>query len=263
VKILETITRNTLVTVVALLISGCVGNPVIPVSDLTRVKTKHSARIVRSGDTLYTIAWEAGLDYRDVARWNKLVAPFRLTPGDRVVLSPEGRNASTGTNKAQVAARPVKPATGARATSLEPKDNSSSANATAEIKSNSISSQNHEWVWPGEGEVITRFDVDNGDNGIDISGAEGSPVRAAAPGRIVYAGSGLRGYGLLLIVKHDETYLSAYAHNRLLLVSEGDEVGKGQVVAEMGSSGAKSTRLHFEIRQDGKPIDPLKYLPAR
>jgi len=124
------------------------------------------------------------------------------------------------------------------------------------VRVHSAGSEPAESVYPVAVEAL-------GEVGIDISGAEGSPVRAAAPGRIVYAGSGLRGYGLLLIVKHDETYLSAYAHNRLLLVSEGDEVGKGQVVAEMGSSGAKSTRVHFEIRQDGKPIDPLKYLPAR
>ena len=261
-KIPEPLTKYALVIVVTLLIAGCSGNPVIPVSDLTGAKTKHSARIVRSGDTLYTIAWEAGLDYRDVARWNRLTRPYRLAPGDRVVLSPDGRDSDTGVMKTQVVAKPVKSATGPRTESLESKNPPSTDTATTG-KSFSTPSQKHNWVWPGDGEVITRFDVDKGLNGIDISGTEGSPVRAAAPGRIVYAGSGLRGYGLLLIVKHDETYLSAYAHNRLLLVSEGDEVRKGQVVADMGSSGAESTRLHFEIRQDGKPIDPLRYLPAR
>ena len=111
--------------------------------------------------------------------------------------------------------------------------------------------------------MISGFSAADGDNGIDILGSEGSPVLAAAAGKIVYAGSGLRGYGLLLILKHDEHFLSAYAHNNRLLVDEGDSVQAEQLIAHMGSTGAETVRLHFEIRLDGKPVDPLKYLPER
>jgi lipoprotein NlpD len=118
-------------------------------------------------------------------------------------------------------------------------------------------------VWPADGDLITRFNNTAGENGIDIAGADGSPIRAAANGKVVYAGTGLRGYGLLLIIKHDEIFLSAYAHNRAVTVNEGDQIYSGQVIAEMGQSGASSVRLHFEIRRNGQPIDPLTILPSR
>ena len=260
-KSLYVILLKTLTLLIALFVGGCAGNPVIPVSDLTAEKTKHSARIVRQGDTLYTIAWEAGLDYREVARWNRLGPPYPLSPGDRVILSAEGQTATSQESK--ITPRALTSTSAKKENSTKSKKNTRKVVGLSKTESTSAISQGHDWEWPSDGKVITRFDVENGDNGIDISGPDGSPVRAAASGRIVYAGSGLRGYGLLLIIKHDEAYLSAYAHNRLLLVNEGDQVGRGQVVAEMGSSGAESTRLHFEIRHDGKPIDPLKRLPAR
>jgi|TARA_B100001971_G_scaffold61299_1_gene56270 lipoprotein NlpD len=119
------------------------------------------------------------------------------------------------------------------------------------------------WVWPGEGRVVTRFNLAQDENGINIAGIDGSPVRAAADGKIVYAGTGLRGYGLLLILKHNDTFLSAYAHNRAVMVSEGDQVNAGQVIAEMGQSGAESIQLHFEIRRNGQPVDPQRYLPKK
>jgi len=110
---------------------------------------------------------------------------------------------------------------------------------------------------------MARFDEAANSNGIDISGSDGEPIRAAAAGKVVYAGTGLRGYGLLLIIKHDETFLSAYAHNRAVTVKEGDAVSKGQIIAEMGQTGTDSVRLHFEIRRDGKPVDPLLHLPPK
>jgi lipoprotein NlpD len=119
------------------------------------------------------------------------------------------------------------------------------------------------WVWPAGGDLITRFNDATGENGIDIAGADGSPIRAAASGKVVYSGTGLRGYGLLLIIKHDETFLSAYAHNRAVTVNEGDQIYSGQVIAEMGQSGTSSVRLHFEVRRNGQPIDPLTILPGR
>lgn len=145
-----------------------------------------------------------------------------------------------------------------RATSSE-----SSAGQTAPPASGKTPDSAEGWVWPAGGDLITRFNDAAGENGIDIAGVDGSPIRAAANGKVVYAGTGLRGYGLLLIIKHDETFLSAYAHNRAVTVNEGDEIYSGQVIAEMGQSGASSVRLHFEIRRNGQPIDPLTILPSR
>ncbi len=120
------------------------------------------------------------------------------------------------------------------------------------------------WVWPAKGRLTSGFKANGGLNkGIDLKGKLGEPVIAAAAGRVVYSGEGLRGYGKLVIVKHSDKYLSAYAHNRKLLVKEGNNVRKGQKIAEMGSTGTDSVKLHFEIRYDGKPINPLKHLPKR
>jgi lipoprotein NlpD len=118
-----------------------------------------------------------------------------------------------------------------------------------------------EWVWPASGKVIAGFSDSANLKGIDIAGKAGQPVVASAAGRVVYAGTGLRGYGKLIIVKHNGTYLSAYAHNRDILVKEGQQVGKGQKISEMGDTDADQVKLHFEIRRLGKPVDPAKYLP--
>lgn len=117
-------------------------------------------------------------------------------------------------------------------------------------------------AWPVKGPIIGNFD-DSTNKGVNIGGAEGTPIKAAADGRVVYAGNGLRGYGNLIIIKHDATYLTAYAHNRTLMVKEGDSVTKGQKIAEMGSSDASRVMLHFEVRKQGKPVDPMKYLPPQ
>ena len=243
---------------------GCTGSPVVPVSDLTNARTKHTARIVRPGDSLYTIAWTAGLDYRDVARWNSLQAPFTLKVGQKIYLG--GEMPGTDISTAEVVsglqvAEPVSvstPAAVVRATSTK-----SSASQTIPPTSGKTPDSPDGWVWPADGDLITRFNDAAGENGIDITGADGSPIRAAANGKVVYAGTGLRGYGLLLIIKHDETFLSAYAHNRAVTVNEGDQIYSGQVIAEMGQSGTSSVRLHFEIRRNGQPIDPLTILPGR
>jgi len=118
------------------------------------------------------------------------------------------------------------------------------------------------WAWPANGKVLTGFNESAGAKGVDIGGSQGQPVLAAAPGKVVYSGAGLRGYGKLVIIKHNKTYLSAYAHNHQILVKEGQEVAKGQKIAEMGSSDTDRVKLHFEIRKLGKPVDPAKYLPA-
>jgi lipoprotein NlpD len=242
----------------AWIVVGCTGSPVVPVSDLTNARTKHTARVVRAGDSLYTIAWTAGLDYRDVARWNKLQTPYALQVGQKIYLGGEMPGTEISTSQVVSGLQAERPASASnppavvRATSGD-----SSAGQTAPPTSAGG------WVWPAGGNLITRFNGAAGENGIDIAGVDGSPIRAAANGKVVYVGTGLRGYGLLLIIKHDETFLSAYAHNRAVTVNEGDEISSGQVSAEMGQSGASSVRLHFEIRRNGQPIDPLTILPGR
>ena len=241
---------------------ACSGPAVIPVSDLSGANSSDKARVVAEGDSLYQISWEAGLDYRDVARWNNLDPPYRLNMGQLIYLSDQ----RTSGNVSPVPSRPqpvvveVSPIISPADT--EPSVESPTIDNKATVAIAPIETR-HGWVWPADGVVIGRFEDNTGDNGIDISGQSGDPIQAAAAGKVVYAGTGLRGYGLLLIIKHDETYLSAYAHNRAVMTKEGDEVGKGQVIAEMGQTGAESPRLHFEIRKDGKPVDPLRYLPQK
>lgn len=196
--------------------------------------------LVSKGDTLYSIAWDAGLDYRALARWNDISPPYVIRPGQKVRLRPGRDQASTSTASARPAAAP-RPAP-------EPEPGS------AEVA-------NRGWIWPAEGPVIRRFSRDSANPGIDIAGQPGQAVKSAADGRVVYSGDGLRGYGQLIIVKHNETFLSAYAHNRKLLVREGDRVRRGQPIAEMGATGTDRVKLHFEIRKQGTAVDPLQYLP--
>jgi len=247
----------------ATIVSGCGGPAVVPVSDLTAPRTAASVRIVRGGDSLYTIAWEAGLDYRDVAQWNGLEPPYRLRVGQEIILGSGGKESSSVSVSAGVMeSASTALVTEQAAVAVEPIDGAPEATKATESGSTSASGSAHGvWLWPATGNLIARFDPEAGSNGIDIAGTDGSPVRAAAKGKVVYAGTGLRGYGLLIIIKHDETFLSAYAHNRAVTISEGDPVHRGQIIAEMGQSGAASTRLHFEIRRDGQPVDPLQYLP--
>lgn len=246
---------------VLLLLSGCSGAPVVPVSDLTATRSVYAARVVREGDTLYTIAWEAGLDYRDVARWNDLEAPYALSVGQRIALGGPSAPKTAVTETSETA-----PAT-VQAQEVAPSTSSAPATSTPAPEPGPVASppvqMGHGWIWPASGVLMARFDEAANSNGIDISGSDGEPIRAAAAGKVVYAGTGLRGYGLLLIIKHDETFLSAYAHNRAVTVKEGDAVNKGQIIAEMGQTGTDSVRLHFEIRRDGKPVDPLLYLPPK
>lgn len=240
--------------------AGCAGPPVVPVSDLTAARSTDAVRIVRAGDSLYTISWEAGFDYREVALWNDLQPPYQLTVGQEIVLGPGSRSIQSG-----AVTQPVTPSTSELIVSEEPIASSDSTADTSETSGQAegpvTAPSGDFWIWPARGKLLSRFAPEAGSNGIDIAGSDGSPIRAAAKGKVVYAGTGLRGYGLLIIVKHDETFLTAYAHNRAVKINEGDAVEGGQIIAEMGQSGADSVRLHFEIRRDGQPVDPLQYLP--
>lgn len=204
-----------------------------------------SSYVVVQGDTLYAIAWRYALDYRDIARWNRIDPPYVIYPGERLVLNdaPSARAPTQRVHRSQKTGRvSERPAPAA--------------------KSSEIASQPSEitWLWPTKGRVIGA-DTPLGKNGIEIVGELGQAIVAAAPGKVVYSGSGLIGYGKLIIIKHSDTYLSAYAHNDKLLVAEGAQVAGGQKIAEMGNTGAKEVKLHFEIRRNGKPVAPLDYLP--
>jgi lipoprotein NlpD len=215
---------------------------------------------VRPGDTLIRIALENGQNWRDIARWNGLENPNVLEVGQVLRVTPPGANETA-------APRTSPPASGAPA----PVAAASSASAPRAISSAPASAQAASpaedevaWAWPtgGGAAVLAGFDEQK-NKGLDIGGQAGDPVLAAADGRVVYAGAGLRGYGNLIILKHNNTYLTAYAHNQSLLVKEDQTVRKGQKIAEMGASDADRVKLHFEIRRQGKPVDPSRYLPAR
>lgn len=221
---------------------------------------------VRPGDTLYRIALESGQSPRDVQTWNNLSNPNLIEVGQvlRVVppvvataAVPASTPAASGVTTTPVAPGAVasRPLDGTAATTPAPAAATSSTPAPA-------SADDITFLWPAQGPVIATFDEAK-NKGISIGGRIGDPVVAAADGRVVYAGAGLRGYGNLIILKHNNTYLTAYAHNQALLVREDQAVRQGQKIAEMGSSDADRVKLHFEVRRQGKPVDPLGFLPKR
>ena len=215
-----------------------------------------SAIRVRPGDTLYSIAVANDLDWRDVARWNGIRNPRDLRAGQILRLTPPGQTARAAT---RVTTRTVP----RQPPSAKP------ASRSASTQSNTtVSAQGVIWKWPVNGRVLSHFiDQSNQQKGLILGGAIGEPVRASAAGEVVYAGNGLPGYGNLLIIKHNSTWLSAYGYNRSLLVKEGQTVRAGQVVATMGRRDGrakdKTGSLLFQIRRDGKPVDPMAYLPSR
>jgi lipoprotein NlpD len=210
------------------------------------------AYIVQPGDTLYQIAWRYSLDYRDLADWNELGRGNLIHPGQKIRLTaPEGWTR-----------RPASAPTPARSSTT--RSASSGTDRRSPPPTRTASPPPSAWRWPADGSLTGRFGSGSaGGNGINISGRLGQPVVAAAGGHVVYSGSGLIGYGQLIIVKHNDTYLSAYGHNRELRVTEGERVSAGQTIALMGQGPGRQPVLHFEIRRNGKPVDPLRYLPAR
>jgi len=208
-----------------------------------------ATRVVQRGDTLYRIAVENGIAMRDLAAWNGLGAPYTIYPGQQLVLYPRSGGAvasrpqstTTGATRAPAASAPV-----------------ASAPSAAPLASGVA------WRWPVDGALLSRFVAgEPTKQGIDIAGTAGTAVKAAGDGTVVYSGSGLVGYGELVIIKHNEQWLSAYGHNRNRLVEEGARVKAGQQIAELGRTGASRDMLHFEVRYNGKPVDPLLYLPKK
>ena len=223
---------------------------------------------VRPGDTLLRIALESGHNWRDIARWNNMDNPNVLEVGQVLRVAPPTTAVAVGpaTVPAAPAGSATVPPTGP-ASAPAPAASATPAPAPAPAPAPSAATGADEgiaWGWPAPGAatILAGFDEQK-NKGIDIGGRAGDPVVASADGRVVYAGAGLRGYGNLIILKHNNTYLTAYAHNQALLVKEDQAVRKGQKIAEMGSTDTDRVKLHFEIRRQGKPVDPMRYLPAR
>ena len=227
--------------------------------------------IVVKGDTLYSIAFRLGIDFRELAARNGIQSPYIIKVGQTL------RTAKPAAKPVKVTPKPVAkaPKVAAKAASPPKKTNKMAAKqskVTPATKSSSKSQARNDtvkesqpvsrWRWPSAGKVIRTYSS-NRHKGIDIAGKRGDPVKAVAAGKVVYAGTGVTGYGSLLIIKHNETYLSAYGHNERLLVSENMNIQAGQQIATMGSSGTDTVKLHFELRRRGQPIDPLTLLPRR
>ena len=221
---------------------------------------------VRPGDTLYRIAIEHGQSARDVQIWNGLANPNMIEVGQVLrVAPPQGITPSGSVVAVPTATAAVVPP-GVVARPLNAPVAALPGAAPAPVQAPAVepvkASDAVEFIWPAKGAVIAPFDEAK-NKGVSIAGRVGDPVLAAADGRVVYAGAGLRGYGNLIILKHNDTFLTAYAHNQALLVREDQAVKKGQKIAEMGTSDADRVKLHFEVRRDGKPVDPLQYLPKQ
>lgn len=239
---------------------------------------------VRKGDTLYSIALDYGLDYRELAQWNEVTATSVISIGQQLRLSPPAVAAPTavplksapvvqgrpleggpiaggdGSIKSQPQAvrAPYTDQTYAQMASLKPEP---SPRDEPRAPSGPGGEESVAWGWPASGKVVGTFSDSANQRGIRIAGKLGQPVLASAAGRVIFSGTGIRGFGKLIVIKHNNTYLSVYAHNSELLVKEGQNVAKGQKIAEMGSTDADQVRLHFEIRRLGKPVDPMKLLP--
>ncbi|MEQ6438125.1 peptidoglycan DD-metalloendopeptidase family protein [Comamonas sp. w2-DMI] len=223
---------------------------------------------IKPGDTLIKIGLEHGQSWKDIARWNNLDNPNVIEVGQVVRVVPPGSTGTAVASSGSTSGRGVAPVV------VTPIGSSSSAgsSSTATPAPTPVpaptpapaakGADDVDFIWPASGTLIAGFDEAR-NKGFDIGGKAGDPVVAAADGRVVYAGAGLRGYGNLIILKHNNTYLTAYAHNQSLLVKEDQTVKKGQKIAEMGSTDADRVKLHFEVRRQGKPVDPARYLPSR
>lgn len=301
--------------------SSASGSEALP----ARTPVPGGSYVVAKGDTLYSIAFRKGVDFRDLAQWNGVAAPYTIWPGQRLTLSPGHAATSQPAASSQAIASTTMPsdrsstpmrsttaspsAPSAGAPVFEPVASDSHAIATVPVEPPKVMAplprtavpaastttpvvpvagvpvpvkappppaapatlppgpsravSGVKWGWPADGTLASRFRSADAIPGIEIAGKPGSSIRAAADGVVVYSGNGLVGYGELVIIKHNDSFLSAYGHNSKRLVKEGQRVSAGQVIAEMGSTGASRTELEFQIRKDGNPVDPMEYLPPR
>jgi len=236
---------------------ACSTVPPAPVDHRRQPPSKKiSTHEVAKGETLFSIAWAYGLDYRGLARANGIGNSYTIHPGQVLKLTDDVEVVAPRNSGSKASAPPaVKTPAATASTPRNPVNKPVIKNiADGEIR----------WLWPASGKIIQGFSAgSDGNKGIDLAGKLGDAVAASAAGKVVYAGTGLVGYGQLIIIKHNDRFLTAYAHNRVMLVKEGESVKAGQKIAEIGSSGVEKVKLHFEIRRDGKPVDPEAYLPQR
>lgn len=248
-----------------LLLGGC-NTAALYQDDIYNPAVYWGQHVVRQGETLYSIAWRYGRDFRELGTANGIQAPWTIRKGQVLRLDKRGRAPAKTIARAPGQGN-ASPPRGANASAPKPVPKpviTRKPDKTAPLASQVQTAANIQWRWPHSGTVIADFSGTGKVNkGIDIAGQSGDSVRAAASGNVVYAGSGLLGYGNLVIVNHSEQYLSAYGHNRKIRVKEGENVQAGQVIAELGSSGTERAMLHFEIRKNGNPVNPTYYLPAR
>ena len=216
---------------------------------------------VKPGDTLIRIGLESGQNFRDIVRWNNLENPNIIEVGQVLRVVPPVSDTAVVTRPV-VAGTVVASASGPRPPASSAPANPVAPAVVAAPTASAGSDEDVGWIWPAQGTLLAGFDEAK-NKGLDIGGKAGDAVVASADGRVVYAGAGLRGYGNLIILKHNNTFLTAYAHNQTLMVKEDQTVKKGQKIAEMGNSDADRVKLHFEVRRQGKPVDPARYLPAR
>ncbi len=291
--------RNTIVALGCLMLlvglgAGCKNTAQLPPIDQMAQppSIRLNYHIASRDDSLYSIAWRYGVDFRELAQRNRIAPPYHLRAGQKIMLADSEAASNLAASRAVAAPRGVQVTAvqedqpvvevasdtrsshrTAASSAATPSAVSSASTPSAAVKtpvvaataSNTVAADSgSRWLWPTNGRLITLYSAaDPLRKGIDLEGKQGDPVKAAGAGSVVYAGSGLAGYGQLIIIKHDEQFLSAYGHNSKLLVAEGDAVKKGQVIAEVGASGTDKNKLHFEIRKSGKPVDPLLYLPRR
>ena len=270
-------TKNLLVLIIIVAINGCSSRskpaPVvdvqgsIPLSQRLKNSVSGSEYIVKKGETLYSIAWRADVDVRTLASINNIKAPYNIFPQQKLFLTKNTskpsanstKRKSFNSSKQKVITKPI----------AQKKKQEYGVNVVerksinkAQQQATAFSQKIREWQWPAKGKIIRNFSsAKQGNKGIDIAGRRGDSVKATADGKVVYAGDALQGYGQLVIVKHNDDYLSAYAHNDRILVKEQQVVKAGQVIARMGNTDAERVMLHFEVRFRGKSVNPMKYLP--
>ncbi len=241
--------------------------------------TKDGHYRVRKGDSLHAIAFNFGLDWRDIAGWNHIRAPYLIYPDQELRMTPPrqytsasakpGNQPAPARSTSQAAAPPpanskISSQSSTTTTTALKTPQASTTSSQPRSSTSGAGSDPSRWIWPTSGRITSNYKAnDSSRKGIDISGHEGQPIIAAAPGEVVYSGSGIIAYGELIIIKHSDQFLSAYAHNRKRLVSEGQKVKAGTKIAEMGRNDRNQVLLHFEIRVNGNPRDPLSYLPRR
>ena len=223
--------------------------------------------VVQSGETLHKIAWQHRIDERDLAQWNGLADPDKLRVGQRLrLVPPPGFKTAAARAPAPQSPPPSTPRAASNpqpTRSTAPRSTTTGSSNSAPPRVSSPAAVALAWSWPTDGRVVAAFGATNGiSSGVAIAGREGQSVRAAAAGRVVYAGGGLIGYGQLVIIKHSETFLSAYGYNSNLLVTQGQDVARGSTIALMGQGPERQPRLHFEIRRNGVPVDPLLFVQA-